>query len=123
SLAELDGLSDLGFQQRLIERLESEGRLNRALENLPSDAAIAERAAAGRPLTRPELAVLLAYAKIDLKSDLIGSAVPDDPYLGRALISYFPPLMRERFAGEIHAHPLRREIIATSLANDIINSG
>ena len=49
--------------------------------------------------------------------------MPDDPHLGRALRAYFPPLMRERFAGEIAQHPLRREIIATRLANDIINSG
>ncbi len=79
SLAELDGIGDLGFQQQLMQRLEKLDHLNRALESLPSDAAIAERAAAGRPLTRPELAVLLAYAKIDLNHSLIGSAVPDDP--------------------------------------------
>ncbi len=123
SLAEMDGLADLGFQQRLMQTLESQGHLDRALENLPSDAAILERQAAAKPLTRPELAVLLAYAKIDLNRSLIGSAVPDDPHLGRALRAYFPPLMRERFADEIAQHPLRREIIATSLANDIINSG
>ena len=123
SLAEKDGLADLGFQQRLMQRLEKEGRLDRALENLPSDAAIAERSAAGKPLTRPELAVLLAYAKIDLNNDLAVSTVPDDPHLGRALSAYFPPLMRERFASEIAHHPLRREIIATSLTNDIVNSG
>jgi glutamate dehydrogenase len=123
SLAEMDGVADLGFQQRLMQQLETQDHLNRALEGLPSDAAIAERAAASRPLTRPELAVLLAYAKIDLNRSLIASAVPDDPHLGRALMAYFPPLLRERFADEIAHHPLRREIIATSLANDIINSG
>ncbi len=123
SLAEADGQADLGFQQRLMQKLEQAGRLDRALETLPSEAAIEERGAAGKPLTRPELAALLAYAKIDLKSDLIASTVPDDPHLGRTLISYFPALMRDRFAEEIHAHPLRREIIATSLANGIVNSG
>ncbi len=123
SLTELDGIGDLGFQQQLMQRLEKLDHLNRALEGLPSDAAIAERAAAGKPLTRPELAVLLAYAKIDLNHSLIGSTVPDDPHLGRALMAYFPPLMRERFADEIAHHPLRREIVATSLANDIVNSG
>ena len=70
SLAEMDGIGDLGFQQRLMQRLENLGQLNRALESLPSDAAIAERAAANQPLTRPELAVLLAYAKIDLNHSL-----------------------------------------------------
>jgi glutamate dehydrogenase len=119
----MDGLDDLGFQQRLMQKLEAEGRLDRALELLPSDAAISERSASRSPLTRPELAVLLAYAKIDLDRNLIASAVPDDPYLGRALSAYFPPAMRERFSDEIEGHPLRREIIATSLTNDIINSG
>ena len=67
SLAEMDGLADLGFQQRLMQTLEKQDHLDRALENLPSDAAILERQAAAKPLTRPELAVLLAFAKIDLE--------------------------------------------------------
>ena len=123
SLAEMDGLSDLGFQQRLMQRLEKQGRLDRTVENLPSDAALLERQEARQPLTRPELAVLFAYAKIDLEDKLIKTAVPADTYLGRALFDYFPPMMRERFAVEIEGHPLRREIIVTSLANDIINRG
>ena len=123
SLAEMDGLSDLGFQQRLMQRLERQGRLNRAVENLPSDEALMERQDAHHPLTRPELAVLLAYAKIDLEDELIKTAVPADPYLGRALFDYFPPMMRERAAAEIEQHPLRREIIVTSLGNDIVNRG
>ncbi len=123
SLAEMDGLSDLGFQQRLMQRLEKQARLDRAVEALPSDASLLERQEAREPLTRPELAVLLAYAKIDLEDELIATGLPSDPYLGRALFSYFPPLMRERFAAEIERHPLRREIVVTSLANDIVNSG
>ena len=123
SLAEMDGISDLGFQQRLMQRLERQGRLDRAVETLPSDAALLERQIARQPLTRPELAVLLAYAKIDLEDELIHAPVPGDPYLGKALFAYFPPLMRERFAPEIDGHPLRREIIVTSLANDIVNGG
>lgn len=123
SLAELDGLSDLGFQQRLMQRLEKEGRLDRGVENLPSDAALLERQQAQHALTRPELAVLLAYAKIDLEDELLKSEGPADPNLGTALAYYFPPMMREHYAAEIEAHPLRREIIATSLANDIINKG
>ncbi len=123
SLAERDGLADLGFQQRLMQRLEKQDHLDRALESLPSDSAILERRKSGKPLTRPELAMLLAYAKIDLDHDLINSAVPDDPYFHKALSAYFPPLMRDQFAAEIAKHRLRREIIATSLTNDIINSG
>jgi len=123
SVAESDGLADLGFQRRLMQRLVREGRLNRAVEALPTEAQLAERAAQEKPLTRPELAVLLAYAKIVLEDDLVTTKVPDDPYLGRALADYFPPAMRERFAAEIETHPLRREIIVTSLANDIVNRG
>ena len=123
SLAERDDLADLGFQQRLMQRLEKQDHLDRALESLPSDSTILERRKSGKPLTRPELAMLLAYAKIDLDHDLINSAVPDDPYFHKALSAYFPPLMRDQFAAEIAKHRLRREIIATSLTNDIINSG
>ncbi len=123
SIAESEGLSDLGFQQRLMQKLEKEGRLDRALEALPSDAEILDRQAAGLSLTRPEIAALLAYAKIALKDDLIHSAAPDDPYFRGRLFDYFPKAMRERFAAGIEAHRLRREIIATSLANDIIDSG
>jgi glutamate dehydrogenase len=123
SLAGMDGAASLDLHERLMEKLEKSGRLDRALENLPSKPAMAERAVAGKPLTRPELAVLLAYAKIDLNHELSASSVPDDPHLGRALAEYFPPVMRERFADEIARHPLRREIIATSLANAIVNTG
>ncbi|MFT4077973.1 NAD-glutamate dehydrogenase [Rhodomicrobium sp.] len=123
SVAASDGLAELGFHQRLIQSLVKDGRLNRAVEALPTDAQLAERAAQGKPLTRPELAVLLAYAKIVLEDDLVKSMVLDDPFLARELPAYFPPAMRERFAAEIDAHPLRRAIIATSLANDIVNRG
>ena len=123
SLAEADGFSDLGFQQQLMRRLEKQRRLDRVVETLPSDAALLERQAARQPLTRPELAVLLAYAKIDLEDELIQASVPGDPHLGQALFAYFPPTMRERFASEIDRHPLRREIIVTSLANEIVNRG
>jgi glutamate dehydrogenase len=120
SMGERRGLADLGFQMQLMRRLETAGSLDRALEVLPSDAEIAERRT---PLTRPELAVLLAYAKIALYSELIQSPVVDDPYLSMVLTDYFPATMRERFAAEIDGHALRREIIATMLANATINRG
>jgi glutamate dehydrogenase len=123
SLGVQRGLGDLGFQRQLMRKLEAEGQLDRALEFLPSDMVLSERSRAGQPLTRPELAVLLAYAKIDLYNDLINSSIPTDPYLGRALSEYFPPLMREDYADEIASHPLRREIISTMLTNEIINRG
>ncbi|WP_243370064.1 NAD-glutamate dehydrogenase [Microvirga solisilvae] len=123
SLSEQRGLADLGFARRLMQMLESQGRLNRKVEYLPDDATLTERARRGEALTRPELAVLLAYAKLSLHDELLESAVPDDPYLGKELDRYFPAAMRERFPDAIATHRLRREIIATQLANAIINRG
>jgi glutamate dehydrogenase len=123
SLASRRGLDDLGFQQRLMQTLERNGLLDRAVEFLPDDAEIAERRRRGQPLTRPELAVLLAYAKLALKEELIKSSVPDDPYLARELGRYFPPAIADRFPEAIEQHRLRRDIIATQLANSMINRG
>jgi len=122
SLGARRGLADLGFQARLMEHLEQSG-LNRHVEDLPSNAEIRVRGQQNQPLTRPELAVLLAYAKIDMYDILIDSPVCRDPHLSNALQDYFPETLQTRFGDEIEAHPLRREIIATQLANDIINRG
>ncbi|WP_088348199.1 MULTISPECIES: NAD-glutamate dehydrogenase [Rhodomicrobium] len=123
SLGESRGLADLGFQTRLMHALEQTELLDRAIEQLPSDAELAERRQKRQPLTRPELAVLLAYSKIALYFELIDSPVVDDPYLSRVLADYFPAPMRERFHDEIETHALRREIVATVLANAVINRG
>ena len=123
SLAQRRGLEDLGFQQRLMQTLEMHGQLDRAVEFLPDEIALTERRKRNLPLTRPELAVLLAYAKLTLYSELLDSSVPDDPYLGRELGRYFPKEMSERYDEALHAHRLRREIIATQLTNSMINRG
>jgi glutamate dehydrogenase len=123
SLAQRRGLEFLGFQQRLMQMLERRGLLDRAVEFLPDDTEIAERRRRAQPLSRPELAVLLAYAKLALYQDLLESNVPDDPYLGRELVRYFPKAIVERFPDALERHRLRREIIATQLANSIINRG
>jgi glutamate dehydrogenase len=123
SLAERRGMEDLGFQQRLMQMLEQRGELDRAVEFLPDEMTLAERRKRNVPLTRPELAVLLAYAKLSLYSELLDCAVPDDPYLGRELNRYFPKEMTERFPEALQAHRLRREIIATQLTNSMINRG
>ena len=123
SLAERRGPADLGFAQRLMQALERSGRLNRAVEFLPDDAALSERALRGEALTRPELAVLLAYAKLDLHDQLLDSPVPDEPFFARELEGYFPAAMRARFPDAITAHRLRRDIIATQLANVIVSRG
>jgi glutamate dehydrogenase len=123
SLAERRGLEDLGFEQRLMQTLERAGELERAVEFLPDDVEIAERRRRSQALTRPELSVLLAYAKLSLNHELVQSSVPDDPYLGRELGRYFPAAIADKFPDAIAQHRLRREIIATQLANSMINRG
>ncbi len=121
SIAIAIGPMQLAEQARLIRTLEALGRLNRSLEYLPSDDQIAEREAAGQGLTRPELAVLLAYAKIRLYDDLLETDIADDPYLSKELQAYFPKAIRSRFANRTDSHPLRREIIVTHVTNSMIN--
>jgi glutamate dehydrogenase len=116
-------MEDLGFQQRLMQTLEARGELNRAVEFLPDDMEIGERVRRSQPLTRPELSVMLAYAKLALHSDLLDSSVPDDPYLGRELARYFPQVVSKKFPEALEKHRLRREIIATQLANSMVNRG
>jgi glutamate dehydrogenase len=108
-------------QQRLIRFLEKEGRLNRALEFLPDDETMAERRAAGLALTAPERAVLLAYAKMWLADELLASDLPEDPWVAGALTRYFPGRLHGDYAGDIARHPLRREIIATVVLNEMVN--
>lgn len=117
------GVKNLALQAQLMKSLEARGRLDRAVEMLPDDEMIAERAALGIGLTRPEAGVLLSYAKIVLLDDLVNSGLPDDPYLEADLMAYFPPRMRKTYADNIRNHRLRREIIATVLANDVVNRG
>jgi glutamate dehydrogenase len=121
SVAEARGAGALDRQARLIRDLEKAGRLDRALEFLPDDSEIASRTAARRGLTRPELSVLLAYAKMSLDHELLQSDLPDAPELAEELRLYFPQALRDRFRVQIAAHPLRREIVATMIANDVVN--
>ena len=123
SLAQRRGMEDFGFQQRLMQTLETRGLLDRAVEFLPDDLQLTERRRRSQVLTRPELSVLLAYAKLALDEDLLESTVPDDPYLAHELGRYFPKAIAERFPDALDHHRLRREIIATQLANSMINRG
>jgi len=120
SVAERRGLAGLPDHLALIEALEQRGLLHRQVEFLADSDTLRAR---GRALTRPELAVLLAYAKLTLKTDLLASAVPDDLYLSRELYRYFPARLVETFLDTVSGHRLRREVIATVLANAIINRG
>jgi glutamate dehydrogenase len=123
SLALEQGTTENSYAIQLMQRLEKSGELDRKIEYLPSDTQIIERDIKGGGLTRPEFAVIMAYAKISLYGEILASGVPDDPYLSRELKRYFPKAMQERFADDIEHHKLRREIIATMLANSMINRG
>jgi len=111
----------LDKQARYLRHLGNSGRLNRKIEFLPFDEEIGERKARNQGLAAPELAVLLAYSKMELYEVVLASDVPEDPYIATALTRYFPKPLRERFAGQILVHPLRREIIATHVINSMIN--
>jgi glutamate dehydrogenase len=121
SIAEAAGASATPSYIRVIEMLEERGELDRRTEGLADNETLARRAADGHGLTRPELAVLLSSAKLALQGALEDSALPDDPGLTEELIAAFPPQMRRKFRRDIVEHRLRREIIATELANRMIN--
>jgi glutamate dehydrogenase len=106
---------------RFIRALETSGDLDRTVERLPSDEQLAERHNAGIGLSAPELAVLLAYAKITLEEHLLAGEVPDDPDFLPELVRAFPTAVRTRCLDRIRTHPLRREITATSLVNGLVN--
>ena len=121
SLAQRRGVEALDGQRRLMRDLERRGRLDRDVEFLPNDEELDERANRNIGLTRPELAVLLSYAKLWLYDEILASDVPDDPAMTADLIRYFPTPMREKYRKAILAHRLRREIIATRITNSLVN--
>ncbi|MDP3895182.1 MAG: NAD-glutamate dehydrogenase [Mesorhizobium sp.] len=123
SLSQSRGLAELPHQARFMAGLEGRRLLDRKVEILPGETALVERAARNEPLTRAEIGVLLAYAKMVLLEDLVASRLPDEPYLEADLLAYFPERMARKYGPEIASHRLRREIIATQLANDAINRG
>ena len=121
SLEHDQAASLLPVHQRFMQRMEAAGKLSRRLEYLPTDSQCLERQQTQQGLTRPELAVLLAYAKIVLNNDLLASELPDDGRWDTLLQDYFPGLLRERFGSRLREHPLRREIVATVLTNHAVN--
>lgn len=121
SISHLGGASQLKEQLRFIHGLEREGYLNRELEFIPSDDEISDRLAKSMGLTRPELSVMLAYGKMVLKEKFNIPSITANPYHGKLLVEAFPKILQEKFSAQMEQHPLRGEIIATKLTNNIIN--
>jgi glutamate dehydrogenase len=122
SIANSENCQKIEQYRRHINALEAAGKLDRALEFIPVDEEIAERKAADGGLTGPELSVLMCYTKADLKEQLIRNAVDDDAYLAREAMTAFPQPVVESFSQQINQHRLRREIVATQVANDLCNT-
>ncbi len=123
SLAEAESVSARQYHLGLIRTLERDGGLKREIENLPSDEGFLELEANEKGLSRPEISTLLAYAKMSLVDILMKGQLIDDPVLEPELEWGFPSTLRERFPDEIRSHRLRREIVATVLANEVVNWG
>ena len=120
TLQQSEGAAALDAQQRFMQWLGAKGKLDRKVEGLPDDLKLAEMKASGAVLTRPELAVLTAYSKLELFDEIVGSTAPDDPFFHKTLVRYFPgPLAK--FDADMERHRLKREIISTVLSNEIVN--
>ncbi|MBA3661295.1 MAG: NAD-glutamate dehydrogenase [Gammaproteobacteria bacterium] len=112
---------NMGLHINYIKELETLGILNREIEFLPSEKDLSERKAADIGLTRPELAILLAYTKIHIKQALLNSNLPEDPYLRKNITSAFPFSIRKKYHAAMQDHRLARNIIATQLSNQVVN--
>lgn len=121
SITDFNGPASLKEQIRFIHDLEREGYLNRELEFIPTDDELSDRLAMGRGLTRPELSVLIAYGKMVLKEKLNVPEITNNTFHRQLLITAFPQVLQDRFSSNMDDHPLRAEIIATKLANNMIN--
>jgi glutamate dehydrogenase len=121
SLAELHAAERFREHVHLMRSLERERELSRTLEFLPDEEEVAIRTKAGRGLTRPELSLLVSYAKLHLYGQLIDSDAPEDPQLAEELRRYFPDQLSIRTGDRVTAHPLAREIIATQVTNSMVN--
>lgn len=121
SLIELKAADTLPAHAKLIRELEKAKKLNRRLEHLPGEEEIATRLKNGKGLTRPEICVLLSYAKIHITQQLLNTDIPDTKALQRWVMQYFPTPLRDAYEKDIVNHQLRREIIATMLTGGMVN--
>lgn len=122
SLAVTQVAENVDLYSRYMDEQERLGKLPRALEFLPDAKTMVERKRLGKSLTRPELAVLLAYCKINVKQEILNSNLPEDPFLARAIEDEFPKVLCKKFRGQMEQHSLRREIIATQLSSAMVNN-
>lgn len=112
----------IGLHAAHIKELEAIGLLDRKVEFIPDDKKLMERKASAIGLTRPEIAVLLEYTKISLKQSILQTNITDDPYINNIAEKAFPPAIRKKYKNAIKEHRLFREIVATQLANNIVNN-
>lgn len=123
SLARSSSVRELDSFVRFMNDLEKTANLDRELEFLPTDEELADRAEGELGLTRPEIAVLVAYSKMGLYDELMKSDILNDPYLDKYLIRAFPTQLQKKYAPEICSHQLKRDIIAKEICNEIVNRG
>ncbi|WP_086775762.1 NAD-glutamate dehydrogenase [Vibrio coralliirubri] len=121
SVTEHQGVGLVKEQIRFIHTMEKAGYLDRGLEYIPDDETLLEREKQGQALTRPELSVLIAYGKMVLKEDLVSDDIANDEFHAQQLMQYFPTELRRNYSQHMDSHPLRAEIIATALANQMVN--
>ena len=121
SFMENDGALTLPSYVRVIEILEASGRLDREAEGLAPNADLLRRAREGGGLTRPELAVLLATAKLAMQDAIEQAGLGDGPEMEEELFRSFPKPMRAKYPDAIRTHRLRNDIVATEIANRIVN--
>lgn len=121
SFTAFNAKKNIGLHTNYIKELESQGILDRQVEFLPTDKELLERKAVSEGLTRPELAILLAYTKISVKQEILKSALPEDPYLKQVLSTAFPNSITKKYQHAMAEHRLERDIIATQLSNQVVN--
>lgn len=121
TIAQQQSYEILAQQESFIDILEEYGLLDRKLECLPTKQQFISLHSAKLGLTRPELAVLLAYSKNAIYNDLIKTRLAEEEYFANDLLAYFPEEMQKKFASVIEQHPLRKEIITTAITNSMVN--
>lgn len=122
SIAEVESLARGAEYRRFMSTLENQNRLSRKLEFLPADDILLERQSHSIGLTRPELAILISYAKAVLKEDLAAENIADDEYIAKSIEGAFPTRIASEYTGPLYQHRLKREIVATQIANDMVNN-